>query len=168
MNFRITISKWSYDDANYYHLSASHLTSKKTKSTSKIAADVTVETILEKELVMSSCRISELLKNILDSYLLEPLTIELKRRIVNYENLEEDVLLNVEMREEPEAFLQKSCCLILWELNAGGTQNISTNGMSVGVREFSVRNQPKIWQLLFEERLTKDDLFNFFEFGVTN
>ena len=51
-------------------------------------------------------------------------------------------------------------------LNDDGSMQLLTMGMAAGAREFSRDEVPAVWDLLFKDSLSFDDLYQLFEFGL--
>ena len=53
-------------------------------------------------------------------------------------------------------------------LNDDGSMQLLTMGMAAGVREFSRDEVPAVWDVLFKDGLSFDDLYQLFEFGLNS
>ena len=51
-------------------------------------------------------------------------------------------------------------------LNDDGSMQLLTMGMAAGAREFSRDEVPAVWDILFKDGLSFDDLYQLFEFGL--
>ena len=53
-------------------------------------------------------------------------------------------------------------------LNDDGSMQLLTTGMAAGAREFSRDEVPAVWDVLFKDGMSFDDLYQSFEFGLNS
>ena len=154
------------DQDDYHHVIVSQVDPKNHKSVNEDLTKVLGDLFTGKSQDLTEANVLEVLHRVFEEKPNKPIAINLERNILDYEVLPEKVILRVEVLNWPETFEGKSFRLTFLEISEDDILRIATNGMSGGVREFSLSEQPAIWKHIFAKNLTRDDLFHMFEFGT--